>query len=102
MKAPKFPSYDEAVIKKKSNKTLCCFITLLILRILEKKTKRKYSTTKMVESIRKANVVLLDMNNYKAVYYDEILAHIDSCVGTCLNKKHPTLEEIKTLKSETK
>ena len=56
----------------------------------------------MVESIRKANVVLLDMNNYKAVYYDEILAHIDSCVGTCLNKKHPTLEEIKTLISETK
>ena len=67
MKAPKFPSYDEAVIKKKSNKTLCCFITLLILRILEKKTKRKYSTTKMVESIRKANVVLRSRSEERRV-----------------------------------
>ena len=81
---------------------LTCFIALLILRILEKKTERKYSTAELVESVKKANVVLLGMNNYKAVYYDEILEHIDSCIGTNLNKKYPSLEKIKTLIAETK
>lgn len=81
---------------------LTCFIALLILRILEKKTGHQHSTTEMVDSIKKSRVDLLDMNNYKGVYYDEILAHIDSCMDTCLNKKYLSLEEIKTLISETK
>ncbi len=76
---------------------LTCFIALLILRILEKKTQHKYSTAQLVESINNSKVVLLDMNTYKAV-----LEYIDRCVGTTLNKKYPTLEEIKTLIAETK
>lgn len=81
---------------------LTCFIALLILRILERKTGNKYSTESLIESIKKANVVLLDMNNYKAVYYDKVLEHIDANVGTKLSKKYLSLEEIKTLVAETK
>ena len=81
---------------------MTCFIALLILRILERKTGNKYSAESLIESIKKANVVLLDMNNYKAVYYDKVLEHIDANVGTKLSKKYLSLEEIKTLVAETK
>ncbi len=81
---------------------LTCFLSLVILRILEKKTEGKYSINKMIESLKKSNVCLLEMNKYKAVYYDEILEHIDKSVGTKLNKKYLLLDDIKKMISETK
>ena len=81
---------------------LSCFLSLLILRILEIKLDRKYSTEKIIESLKKANVVLLEMNKYKAVYYDEVLEDIDAVLHTKLNKKYISLSGIKKMISETK
>ncbi len=81
---------------------LSCFISLLILRLLEKETGGVYSIDKMIDSLKKANVCLLDMNNYKAVYYDEVLEHIDKCLGTKLNRKYLTLSDLKKIVSDTK
>lgn len=81
---------------------LSCFLSLLILRILEMKIGNKYSLEKIIKSLKKSNVVLLDMNKFKAVYYDEILEHIDKKIGTKLNKKYLILEELKKIISSTK
>lgn len=81
---------------------LICFLSLLMLRILERETKNRYSTERLIESIKKANVVLLNMNNFKAIYYDEILEHIDKSVGTNLRKKYLSLEEMRNLVATTK
>ncbi len=56
----------------------------------------------MIESLKKSNVCLLEMNKYKAVYYDEILGHIDKSLDTKLNKKYLLLDDIKKMISETK
>ena len=81
---------------------LSCFLSLLILRVLETKINRKYSIKDIVESLQKSNVDLLEMNKYKAVYYDEILKELDECIGTSLGKRYLTLSEIKKMISETK
>ena len=81
---------------------LSCFLSLLILRVLETKINRKYSIKDIVTSLQKSNVDLLEMNKYKAVYYDEILKELDECIGTSLGKRYLTLSEIKKMISETK
>ena len=81
---------------------LSCFLSLLILRVLETKINRKYSIKDIVNSLQKSNVDLLEMNKYKAVYYDEILKELDECIGTSLDKRYLTLSEIKKMISETK
>ncbi len=81
---------------------LTCFIALLILRILEKKTERKYSTGKIICSLKKANVVLSNQNIYQAIYYDEVLKLIDDKLGIDLSIEYPTQADIKKLIAETK
>ncbi|PIE76875.1 MAG: transposase, partial [Clostridiales bacterium] len=81
---------------------LSCFLAVLILRLLELETGGKYSPKKMIDSLNKANVCLLTENTYQAVYYDAVLKTIDEALGTTLNKKYLTLEEIKKLVSDTK
>lgn len=81
---------------------LSCFLSLLILRVLEIKINRKYSIKDIVTSLQQSNVDLLEMNKYKAVYYDEILKELDEYIGTSLGKRYLTLSEIKKMISETK
>ncbi len=42
------------------------------------------------------------MNTYKGTYYDEILEHIDKCLGTNLNRKYMSLDDVKKIISDTK
>ena len=81
---------------------LTCFISLLVLRILEMKTGKNYSSEKLIQSLKKSNVDLLEMNKYKGVYYDEVLECIDKNLATTLNKKYYNLSDIKKLISDTK
>ncbi len=80
---------------------LSCFIAVLILRLLELETDSKYSIKTMINSLKKANVCLLEMNKYKAVYYDEVLEHIGNCLGIDFSRKYLTLDEIKKIISHT-
>lgn len=81
---------------------LTCFLSLLILRILEIETKGIYSTERLIDSLSKSNVDHLKMNYYKGVYYDEVLKLIDENLGTNLNQKYQTLDTIKKMISDTK
>ncbi len=81
---------------------LTCFLSLLILRILELKTKGLYSIEKMIDALSKANVFHLDANYYKAVFYNDVLECIDTHIGTKLNQKYRTLEDLKKMVADTK
>ena len=81
---------------------LTCFLSLLLLRILEMKTNGEHSIEKMIDSISKANMVHLDANYYKAVFYSDVLACIDAGIGTNLNQKYRSLEDIKKMIADTK
>ncbi len=81
---------------------LTCFLALLILRILELKTKGTYSIEKLVDALSKANVYHLKMNYYKAVYYSKVLECIDNNLGTKFKQKYLTLKSIKKMISDTK
>ena len=81
---------------------LTCFLSLLILRVLEMKTNGNYSIEKMIKSLKNSKVDLLNMNLYKAVFYNEVLKCIDESIGTNLKKKYLTLDEIKKTVAKTK
>ncbi len=81
---------------------LTCFLSLLLLRILEMKTEGTYSVEKKIDALSKANVVHLDANYYKAVFYNDVLECIDTYLGTHLKKKYRTLEDLKKMVADTK
>lgn len=81
---------------------LTCFLSLLILRIIEKELGGEYSTERIIDSLSKSNVDYLKMNYYKAVYYDEVLECIDKKLATNLKQKFMTLDDIKKMISDTK
>ena len=81
---------------------LTCFISLLLLKILSMKTGGQFSEGILIESFKKANVDLLEMNKYKGVYYDEVLKCIDDAIGTHLGRKYWNLQDLKKSISDTK
>lgn len=81
---------------------LTCFLSLLILRVLEMEIGNVFSTEKIIESLKNSNVVHLKMNYYKVVYYDEVLKLIDNNLNTNLNQKYLTLDGIKKMITDTK
>lgn len=66
------------------------------------KTGGQFSEGRLIESLRKANVDLLEMNKYKGVYYDEVLKCIDDAMGTTLGRRYWNLQDIKNLIAGTK
>jgi len=81
---------------------LTCFLSLLILRILELELNHAFSTERIIGSLKKANVDYLKFNYYKATYYDEVLELMDQKLATNLNQKYLTLDTIKKMISNTK
>ena len=76
---------------------LTCFVTLLICRILQKKTNWQYSVDAILESLRKSNCFSCGQNYYQLTYYDEILQEIGKATSLNFNKKYRTLGEIKRI-----
>lgn len=60
---------------------LSCFVSLLILRLLERKTGCRIPIGIMVENLRKANLVELSDSIYKSAYCDNVIFDI----GTTLD-----------------
>ncbi|MDD4503625.1 MAG: IS1634 family transposase [Clostridiaceae bacterium] len=81
---------------------LTCFVSLVIARILEMKTEHKYSITKMLESLRKAECSYAQQNYYLFNYYDEILLEIGKKFNIDFTRRIRSLGEIKKILSETK
>jgi transposase len=81
---------------------LTCFISLVIIRILEHRLKGKHSVTTMLESLSKASCSHIHENYYLFDYYSDVLSDIGSELNIDFGKKIMNLGEIKKFLGETK
>lgn len=81
---------------------LTCFVSLLIARILEMKTDRRYSIGKMLESLDKSECTLLKANHYLFDYIDDVLLDIGHKLDVDFSYRSRTLGDIKKILASTK
>ena len=74
-----------------------CFLSLVLVRLLEHKLGNKYPTARILNSLKKYNCIHLDANNWRFTYYDEILDACGKAFGMKLNGKYKTRQEIQRL-----
>lgn len=79
-----------------------CFVALIIARILEQKTEHKYSITKLLESLGKAECTYMQQNYYLFDYFDDILKDIGITFGIDFSTRIRSLGEIKKILADTK
>lgn len=81
---------------------LICFVTLVIARILEMKTEHKYSITKLLETLSKAECSYIQQNYYLFDYFNDILNEVGVISNIYHSKKIRSLGEIKKIIASTK
>ena len=80
---------------------LTCFVALLLLRLLEKRTHNAIPIATMVESLRKAYLVQLEDETYVNAYCDNVIDAIGKTFNLDLTKKYYTKGDLKTLRGKT-
>ena len=63
---------------------------------------RKYSVSKMLESLRRCECSSVEQNLYVFDYYDEVLCDIGKEFDIDFSKKYRTLKEIKKVQANVK
>lgn len=81
---------------------LICFLSLLILRILEHRMGNRYSASQIKESISNALCTHINENNYKTVNYSKLLGELGDNLGINLRKKMYSQSELKDLIGQAK
>ena len=81
---------------------LTCFVSLVLLRLMERKLERKYPAPRILESLKRSSCSLLEQNIYLFDYYDEILADIGSVLGIDFSQKYQSIGDIKKIIGKTK
>lgn len=74
---------------------LTCFISLVILRLIEDKTKRKYSITSIINSLKKYTSNNLEHDIYIQNFTNNIIKDLSNIYNIDLSRKYLTLSEIK-------
>ncbi|MDF2572463.1 MAG: transposase [Sporomusa sp.] len=74
---------------------LICFVSLLILRVLEYKLDKKYPVSQIRDSLTRYSCSHLDQNYYLFDYRDEILQLMESVFDIDLGHKIMSRSEIK-------
>ena len=81
---------------------LICFVSLVLIRLLEYRTKGKHSAQRIAHSLASANGIYLDQGYYHFFYYDEVLHDIGKALGIDFSKKYLKLGQIRSLLAATK
>lgn len=81
---------------------LTCFISLLILRILEHELKHEFSSEQIINSLKKANVVELNSTTFKTLYYDEVLKALYNTMGIEFGRNLYTRLDLRKMLAKTK
>jgi len=81
---------------------LTCFISLLIVRILEHKLGGEHSNEQMLESLRRANVAKLDGRHFMTLYYDSVLQKLKEKLGIGFGRNVYTKEDIRKMLGDSK
>ena len=81
---------------------LTCFVSLVILRLLEHKLKRKHSPTAMLESLKKSSCSHNQENYYLFNFYDQVLKDIGDELNIDFSLKNRSQQDIKKILGATK
>ena len=76
---------------------LTCFISLVILRLLEYKTNRKYSSASIINSLKKYTSNNLEHDIYLQNFTNDIIKDLSNIYNINLSRKYLTLSEIKKI-----
>ena len=80
---------------------LSCFVALLILRLIEKKTDYKIPIETMVNSLRNANLALMPNGTYINTYCDNVIADIGKALNLSLTQKFYSKRNLVTERGKT-
>lgn len=81
---------------------LTCFISLVLARVLQHKLDKKYSVSKILESLSKCNCSNIQENYYLFDYYDTVLKDIGIVTDIDFSLKNRSLQDIKKILGLTK
>lgn len=81
---------------------LICFVSLLLIRLLEMNTQHRYSTKTLIEEMKNITGTYVDENYYMFDYFNETIKDMGNAVGIDFSKRFMTLGEIKKILAQTK
>lgn len=76
---------------------LSCFVSLLIIRLLEQKLQRKYSNNYVIDSLRNYNSTKIEHDIYLQDFRNDIIKDLENIFNLDLSRKYLTLSEIKKI-----
>jgi hypothetical protein len=74
-----------------------CFISLVLMRILQAKLGNKYPVGKIISALKKYTCIPIDTNTYQFTYYDEVIADCQKTFNLELDKKYRSRQQIQRL-----
>lgn len=74
-----------------------CFLSLVLMRLLENKLNHAFSTGQILDALRNYNCTHLGTNTWQFTYYDEVIDACAKAFGIQLNDKYKTQQEIQRL-----
>ena len=81
---------------------LTCFVSLLLIRLLEMSTEHKYSTKTLVNEMRNITGTYMDENYYMFDHFNEVVEDLGHVIGVDFSKRFMSLREIKEIIAQTK
>ena len=76
---------------------LSCFVSLLIIRLLENKLGKKYSNPYIIDSLRNYNSTKIEHDIYLQNFRNDVIQDIEQIFSIDLSRKYLTLSEIKKI-----
>ena len=76
---------------------LSCFVSLLIIRLLEAKLNKKYSNHYIIDSLRKYNSTNIEHDIYLQNFRNDVIKDLEKIFNIDLSRKFLTLSEIKKI-----
>lgn len=76
---------------------LSCFVSLLVIRLLEQKLNRKYSNEYVIESLRKYDSTKIEHDIYLQSFRNDVIKDFEQIFSIDLSRKYLTLSEIKKI-----
>ncbi len=76
---------------------LSCFVSLLIIRLLENKLNKKYSNSYIIESLRDYSSTKIEHDIYLQDFRNDVIKDLEKIFNTDLSRKYLTLSEIKKI-----
>lgn len=81
---------------------LICFISLLLLRLIEIGTEHKYSTRVLINEMKNITGTYVDENYYMFDYFSEVVKDLGDIASIDFSKRFMTVGEIKRILASTK